>query len=265
MGITMNHTAGLGKSLAQPRSKRKKNKKNKVFKNVMLVNVFLILLIVAIALLTPAFYVHEITVTGTAQLTPDKVIDASGLEVGRNIFTFRTSTVEENIKELSFVKEAKVHRQFPDKLSVIITECKPMAQVVCGESLYIVVDDQGKILDTTSESAKYGVPVIEGLFVEQFEVGTLITTSEAEKFDQLLSLSKELSENNLIDRITKIALQKSNIYLTFQQGVVCDIGNGKNSSYKIRFLKEVIEQIPQGKTGTVEFIDEYKAVFKEDE
>ena len=261
----MNNNTGLGSSLAQPLSKRKKHKKTKVFKNVMLVNLFLILLIVAIALLTPAFYIHEITVTGTNLLTPAKVIDAANLEVGRNIFTFRTSTVEESIGELSFIRKATVHRQFPDKVEIIVTECKPMAQVVCGESLYIVVDDEGKILDTTSESAKYGVPVIEGLFVEHFEVGRQIVTSEAEEFEQLLTLSKELSENNLIDQIAKIALEKGDIYLTFQKGIVCDIGNGKNSSYKIRFLKEVVEKIPQGKTGTVEFIDEYKAVFKEDE
>ncbi len=261
----MNQKEGLGTTHAQPFAKRTKHKKSKVFKTVMLVNLFLILLIVAIGLLTPAFYIHEITVTGTARLTPAKVIDASGLDVGKNIFTFRTSTVEENISHLSFVKEAKVQRQFPDKVAVIITERKPIAQVLCGESLNIVVDELGKILDTTSESAKYGVPVIEGLFVEQFEVGQEITTSEKEDFEKLLTLSKELSENNIIDQIAKISLEKSEIYLTFQNGVTCDIGNGKNASYKIRFLKEVVQKIPKGKTGTIEFIDEYKAVFKENE
>ncbi len=261
----MKETMGLGTELAQPRSKRKKHKKNKVFKTAVLINLFLIGLIVAIGLLTPAFYIHEITVTGTQFLTPDKVIDAANLEVGRNIFTFRTSTIESQVATLSFVKEAKVLRQFPDKVSIIVTECEPLAQVVCGESLYIVVDNEGKILDTTSESAKYGVPVIEGLWVEQFEVGQVIDTSEPEKFDQLVALSKELSENNIIDQIAKIALEKGDILLTFQRGIVCDIGTGDNSSYKIRFLKEVMGQIPADKTGTVEFIDEYKAVFKENE
>lgn len=261
----MKETMGLGTTIAQPRSKRKKNQPNKVFKTVLLVNAVLIALIIAIGLLTPAFYIHEVTVTGTKLLTPGKVIDAANLEVGRNIFTFRTSTVANNIGTLPLIKEAKVIRKFPDKVEVIVTECKPIAQVVCGESLFIVVDDTGKILDTTSESAKYGVPIIEGLSVEQFEVGYVITTSQQDKFQRLLTLSKELSENNIIDQIAKIALEKGDIFLTFQRGVVCDIGSGENSSYKIRFLKEVIPQIPEGKTGTVEFIDEYKAVFKEDE
>ena len=33
----------------------------------------------------------------------------------------------------------------------------------------------------------------------------------------------------------------------------------------VKFLKEVMAEIPEGKSGTIEFIDEYKAVFKEDE
>ena len=261
----MKETMGLGMDFAQPSTKRKKHKKSKVFKTLVLVNLFLIALIIVIGLLTPAFYIHEITVTGTKFLTPGKVIDAANLEVGQNIFTFRTSTVKDNIATLSFVKEAKVLRQFPDEVSVIVTECEPMAQVVCGESLFIVVDDTGKILDTTSESAKYGIPIIEGISVEQFEVGHMIDTTQPDKFEQLLTLSRELSENNFIDQVAKIALEKGDIYLTFQTGITCDIGNGNNSSYKIRFLKEVISQIPQGKTGTIEFIDEYKAVFQENE
>ena len=261
----MKEAMGLGNTLAQPRSKKKPHKPNKVFKTVVLVNLFLIALIVAIGLLTPAFYIKEVTVTGTQQLTPAKVIDAANLKVGKNIFTFRKQTVEQDISSLSFVKDVKIIREYPDKVSIVVSECKPMAQVLCGESLYIVIDDTGKILDTTSESAKYGIPVIEGVFVEQFEVGNIIDTRQADSFEQLLLIAKELSQNNMIDMVSKLSLEESEIYLDFQNGIRCDIGTGSNSSYKIRFLKEVMTKLPAGKTGTVEFIDEYKAVFKEDE
>ena len=261
----MNKTSELNIDFARSPSPRKKQKKSKVFQTVLLVNVILIALIIAIGLLTPAFRIHEITVTGTQYLTPSKIIDASQLTVGRNIFTFRTGTVSQGIASLPFVDSVKVTREYPDKVSLIISECKPLAQVMCGDSLFIVVDHQGKILDTTSESAKYGVPVIEGVAVEQFEVGQVIDTLQTEEFETLLQLAKELAENNMIDLTAGLSLRQDNFLITFQNGVVCNIGPGKNSSYKIRFLKEVIGKIPSGKTGTVEFIDEYKAVFKENE
>lgn len=261
----MKETIGLGNTLAQPGSRKKKNKANKVFKTVVLVNLILICLIVAIGLLTPAFYIKEITVTGTQQLTPDKIIDAANLKVGQNIFTFQKHVIENEVSTLSFIKEAKVIREYPDKVSIVVSECKPMAQVLCGESLFIVIDETGKILDTTSESAKYGIPIIEGVFVEQFEVGNIINTRQKDSFETLLIIAKELSQNNMIDMVSKLSLEHSEIYLEFQNGIRCDIGTGSNSSYKIRFLKEVMNQLPTGKTGTVEFIDEYKAVFKENE
>ncbi len=261
----MKNAMGLGNSLAQPRSKKTKRKPNKVLKTVVLVNVFLIALIVAIGLLTPAFDIQEINVTGIQQLTSAKVIDATNLKVGKNIFTFSKQMVKDEIAELSFVKDVKIIREYPNRVSIVVSECQPMSQVLCGESLYIVIDETGKILDTTSESGKYGVPIIEGVFVEQFEVGKIIDTRQTSSFEQLLLIAKELSENNMIDMVAKLSLEDSEIFLHFQNGIRCDIGAGTNSSYKIRFIKEVIHQLPAGKTGTVEFIDEYKAVFKEDE
>ena len=259
----MKDAMGLGNYSAQPRSKRKKHKKNKVFKTTLLVTLILIGLTVAIGLLTPAFYVHEITVTGTSLLTPEKVLDASGLKVGTNIFTFHKDTVEENISRLSFVKEVSVSRAFPDRVSILVTECEPMAQILCGESLYIIVDETGKILDTTSEGEKYGVPAIVGVSVEQFHVGDVVDTAQPDDVALLLTISTELSSNMMADMTDKLSIDRGDIFLHFQNGITADIGDGSNYAYKIKFLKEVLEEIPAGKTGTLEFIDEYKAVFKE--
>lgn len=259
----MKDAMGLGTQSAQPRSVRKKHKKNKVFKTTLLVTLILIGLTVAVGFLTPAFYIHEITVTGTSQLTPEKVLDASGLKVGTNIFTFRTDIVKDNISNLSFVKEVSVDRGFPDKVSIVITECKPVAQILCGESLYIIVDETGKILDTTSERAKYGVPAIEGIRVEQFHVGDVVETAQPEDVEMLLTISTELSANMMADMTDKLSIDRGDIFLHFQNNITADIGDGSNYAYKIKFLKEVLAEIPAGKTGTLEFIDEYKAVFKE--
>ncbi len=261
----MKDEMGLGTRTAQPRSAGKKHKKNKVFKTTLTVTLILIALTVAIGFLTPAFYIHEITVTGTELLTPEKVLDASGLKVGTNIFTFRTDTAEQNVSNLSFVKNVSVSRKFPDKVSIVITECKPIAQILCGESLYIIVDETGKILDTTSERERYGVPAIEGIRVEQFHVGDVVETSQPDDVQMLLTISTELSANMMADTVDKLFIDRGDIFLRFQNDITADIGNGSNYAYKIKFLKEVLAEIPADKTGTVEFIDEYKAVFKEHE
>ena len=259
----MNDEMGLGTLYAQPHSLPKKHKKNKVFKTTALVTVLLIVLVISFLFLTPVFCIRDIPVTGTKYLSPTKVLDASGLEVGTNIFTFRTSDAEDNISALSFVKTVKVTRAFPNKVSIEIEECNPCAQILCGESLYLIVDETGKILDTSSDNEKYNVPVIEGVLVEQFEVGKVVSTNDSNTVSTLLTIARELIDNEMVNQVKRLSLSDGDIFLHFENNISADIGSGDNSAYKISFLKEAIQGIPEGKTGIIEFIDEGKAVLKE--
>jgi hypothetical protein len=260
----MRRSGGLGVLNAQPIA-RKKHNKTRVYKNTVMINSFIIILIITIGLLSPVFAVREITVNGTNLLSADKIIETSNVKLNSNIFLFRTSSVKGNIDELAFVKKNDVIRVFPNRLIINVIECKPIAQVLCGQSLYIVVDETGKILDTTSEKSKYSVPVIEGVVVEQFEVSKKIVTTDQNTFNSLLLISQELYENMMVDKVKKIYVDDTGLKIGFSEGVICDLGNGKNTSYRIRFIKEVFSKIPKGATGVIEFIEEYKAVFKPDE
>jgi cell division septal protein FtsQ len=260
----MRRNVGLGVLNAQP-MKRKKHNKTRVYKNTVIINSFIIILIITLSLLSPVFAVREITVNGTNHLSADKIIESSNVKLNSNIFIFRTSSVKENIDKLAFVKKNDVIRVFPNRLVINVVECKPIAQVLCGKSLYIVVDESGKILDTTSEKAKYAVPVIEGVVVEQFEVSKKIVTNDEETFDSLILIAQELYENMMVDKINKIYIDNSALKISFLGGVNCDLGSGKNISYRIRFIKEVFSKIPKGARGVIEFIEEYKAVFKPNE
>lgn len=259
----MNEEKGLGTHSAQPRSRKKKHQKNKVFKTTALVTAFLIVLVIAIGFLTPVFHIQEITVTGTKHLSADKVLDASDLSVGTNIFTFQAIDTQDKIASLAFVKKASVTRILPNKVAINITECEPIAEILCGESLYLTVDETGKILDTTGDGEKFEVPVIEGITVTHFEVGKVVETANAKELPVLLTISQELIKNDMIGPLEKLSLKEGEIFVHFENDIVADIGSGNSSAYKIKFLKEVLDNIPEEKSGTIEFIDEDKAVFKE--
>jgi len=259
----MNEEKGLGTPSAQPQPQTKKHQKNKVFKTTVLVTAILIVLVIVIGFLTPVFHIREITVTGTKNLSAEKVLDASGLSVGTNIFTFQTVDTEKKIAALPFVKSANVTRVFPNKVSIGITECKPVAEIVCGEALFLTVDETGKILDSTGDTEKYNVPIIEGITVEQFEVGKIVDTANQDELDTAIAISQEISQNKMIDPLEKLAVTEGNFFVHFENNITADIGSGSRSSYKIKFLKEVLANIPEEKSGTIEFIDEDKAVFRE--
>jgi cell division protein FtsQ len=242
-----------------------KNKRTKARKNTVTVNLILIILIVAVGLMTPVFGVSTFEVNGVRILSEEKIIDASGIKDGANIFLFRTSVIEKKIRELSFVENVKVKRTLPGKVIIDVEERKPVAQVACGESLFIVIDSFGIILDTTNESLKYAVPLISDISVSQFQVGKRIAVSDGDAFEELMRISNELYENMLLDRVKRIYSDVNGAKIEVEGGIVCEIGGGDNIPYRIKFIGKAIASVPKGKKGIIEFIDERKAVFKPNE
>lgn len=257
----MNDELGLGTISAQPRFPKKKHKKNKVLKTTVLVTLLLIGLVIAFGLLTPVFHIRNITVTGNGYLTAEQVTEAAELEVGNNIFTFRTSKKEEKIASLPFVNTVNITRELPDQVFINITECKPMAEILCGESLYLVVDKTGKILDSTNDWQKYGVPVMEGIGVTQFEVGKAIETESPYAVASMLKIAEELTKNEMTEQLEKIALKDEKIYLHFQNGCIAEIGSDPNYARQIVYFKESLRHLSEGQTGLLTFTNNGEVSF----
>ena len=55
---------------------------------------------------------------------------AAGLELGRNLWTLNLPEITHNLEKLSYVSSAQVKRQFPDKVSIYITERQPVVKIV---------------------------------------------------------------------------------------------------------------------------------------
>ena len=244
--------------------KRKKARLNKIKKNAVLIGVLLLILIISSALLSPIFDVKNVIVSGTFILTDEKVIEVSKIEKEKNTFLFRTSSAEELVSELSFIDTVNIKRKLPSTVLIEITECKPIAQISLDEAVYLVVDKNRKILDSTTENLRYAVPTIENVNVSEFSVGELLTETKDPHCDTMLTIVNELNENDMLDN-TKRLYYEDSYQFEYANGIICDLEKGKEITYKIKFLKEAIANIPEGKKGILEFVDDYKAVFKPNE
>ncbi len=237
----------------------------KLKKKHIFLKVFLVVFLFSCALLTPIFNVSNIVVNGNSILSEERIIDASGISVSKNIFTFQCSKAKDSVEKLSFVDVAEVKRTFPSGVIINIKECKPIAQITCGQSLYLVVDKSGKVLDTADNKEKYDVPEIDNINIMEFEVGKVVGPENKRVFDNLLILAREIKNVGISDITEKISCDNEEMILHLDGNIRCNVGNGGNLSYRVKFVKEVYDSIPEGKTGILEFVEEYKAVFTEDE
>lgn len=247
------------------RMARKQKRNTKIKRQHIFVKTFLVLFLIVGVLLTPVFNINYISVSGNSYLSKEQIIEASGLNKNSNIFVFQTKKAVSGLENLSFVDAAQVKRVFPTSVKIYVKECTPVAQISCGQSLYLVVDKKAKILDTASVTDKYDVPVISGIDVSEFEVGKKVKVENEKTFEKILLLSQEIGENSMTEDTQSIYAKDEDLYIKLKRGITCNLGQGDNLSYRIKFIKEVYKSIPEDKTGKLEFVEEYKAVFTEDE
>lgn len=238
-----------------------KRKKNTVWKQKAIVTVFLVLFMCVGILLTPVFNVEKITVTGNNYLSVEKILETSTAKINKNIFLFSEKETEQKISELSFTDTVEVTRIFPSEVSIRIKECKPVAQIMCGQSLYLITDKNGKILDTSGDKEKYGVPTIEGLEITEFEVSKKVVFENSQMFEKLLVLVEEISKNNLLQKTNSVMLRDMELHAVFDGNIDCNFGMEDNLSYRVKFVKECLEKIPEGQGGEIRFMEDHKAVF----
>lgn len=100
-----------------------------------------------------SFDIAHVRVAGT-RLVPDKrALRLLTREyAGDNLFTVTGGDVRKTLEPLRLVSGATVDRDFPDTLSVTITEYAPAAYALAGDRWY-VIDESGYVVCTAAEAA----------------------------------------------------------------------------------------------------------------
>ena len=112
-----------------------------------------------------SFRLNALEVEGLRVMSGRDILQASGLEVGDNIFAVDLGSVEECLERLPWVKTALVKRRPPNRLTIDIVERRRLAWVDLGEIYGI--DPEGVLLPddrgTREAYRDLDLPVINGL------------------------------------------------------------------------------------------------------
>ncbi len=116
--------------------------------------------------------VEKITVDGAFRSGVDTVVELAGIESGENIFSFRLSEVEEDIKGNPWIESARVSRSIPSTVRIEVTERVPAA-IVSAEGLYLM-DSNGTLFKRHSVLDGLDLPVVTGCCPDTVEPGTTV-------------------------------------------------------------------------------------------
>lgn len=214
----------------------------------------------ALVAFTPYFKIKYIKVEGNQHLDDEYITRVSGISVGMNTFSMKLSDVINNLTAESYVDTAKVKREFPNGVSIVVKENVPCAIIPYADGRFILIDRRCRVLEELEvENGEY--PEITGMTVT-IDGNKKLSPSKEDK-DKPAFVSEiltELSGSTLSGRIAEINLKDTdNITLTLNGGkMIANIKDKNELSYKLSFLAGIVEKLDgEGKdTGIIDFSGE---------
>ncbi len=142
------------------------------------------------------FRLRNIEIKGNNRLSRIDIMRVANATVGTSLLGFDTEKAEAALKAHNWIDNAKIVREFPDKLIISIKEREPVAVLNAG-GLYLV-DKKGVVFDVLGKH-KVSLPIISG--ISKSEVVDHHIPRRAMSAIHLLSLAgkgaKLLSKNNI--------------------------------------------------------------------
>jgi len=151
---------------------------------------------------SPRFEITHVGVQGNSQIAAKELVRYLQIQPHTNIFQLGLNDLQTRLEAIPWIKSVKVFRNFPDKISIDLTERTPFALVKL-DKLHFVAGD-GVLLGALTSGNSITLPIITGSFVEQLDLN-----GENLKFRQALSALQELMNNSLpiFKNIRKIQIQ----------------------------------------------------------
>jgi cell division protein FtsQ len=147
----------------------------------------------------PDYNLAEVAIHTDGSLTREQIVQATGIHEGSNIFAINLSTARKALMALPQVQRAEIERILPNKLSIDISERKPVAWVTrtddadpSADAGAFLIDADGILLRIKNQVREYyHLPVICGLDVDNYEEGSAIDLPEMRAALELIQLTGE--------------------------------------------------------------------------
>lgn len=245
---------------------------------------------------TVFFQVETIAVVGNSRYTAQEVIDASGVQIGDNLFQMNKNQISQQIlQRLPYVGEVSPQRGLPSTLTIQVTEISAAAQVEVyqddsaqaepaaedgsgdsgegdssqteGEELPTLADQpwlisaSGKLLEAALEGS--GALSVTGLTVLAPQAGTMLAVPQEQqsRLATLKELLSALEAAGELDQVSSIDLTHSTwVGMRYRENFDARLPLGEDMAHSLAVLSAAVEDTLQTRgpqaAGTMDLTQE---------
>ncbi len=204
------------------------------------------------------FRVQTIDVEGMEEYTPEQIIEASGIDIGDNLFFINRAAASTRIySRLPRVETADVEPHLPNRLTIHVKESYALAYVEC-QGVYWVVTGNCKLLQTATPDEVAGLIHVLNLSPQAPEAGKAMTVAEDDSLklaylQQLLGAFEELNMAGDVDQLDMS--NPANPTFQYLGRFTVRMGSNDNTDYKLRMLLSGVPQLGETEIGTINLSD----------
>lgn len=247
--------------MAEKRSSYKKNKqkeieikKRKKRKIILIIIILLLLIILCCAYLftSEQFNIKNITIIGNNQLTQEEIYNLSNIKLNDNIFLTLSSVIKVRIKQNPYIEDVKITKIYPNQIKIEVQERVKEFQILTDTGIYIFIDQQGNILDYSTEKSNYITITGFEITDERVKEVTRLEENDLEKMENILHILDNAQDIEIKDKITKIDTKEEYILYLESQNIVINLGNVTTTTINDKMLYvQAILKNEDGKSGTI--------------
>ncbi|MBR5218941.1 MAG: FtsQ-type POTRA domain-containing protein, partial [Clostridia bacterium] len=242
----------MAKKQVNNKSKLKRRQKKQL---AFLTMITLVAALIAVILLTPAFNVNNIEITGNSMVSDEEIIMAGGLSKNVNILNVDTDAAEENIKSLPYIKKAEIKRSFPDTIKIKVTEEVGVAYFTTKDG-YVIIASDGKCIDVSSglsedknSSGQVAqlpkLPVIKGIKNVKYSKGEIVKSEDSHRLKSLFVCLHEFARQGYIFDMKEIDMSDPEDIRFYYKGkeLCVSVGNTQRIGYKMECFRPIYEEV----------------------
>ena len=228
----------------------------------------LVIFATVLAALIMFFRVKIVKIVGAHRYSDAEILSVADISEGKNMFLFNKYKMEERlVRELTYLEDAHISRDFPDTLIIDLKECVIPLAIPQDEACWLV-SAHGKILDRVDAASAGEYAQITGCPVLSPSVGTTIAfpRDRAPQQRSLIQLLIALDEAQMLDDVDGIRLDKPDCLLMDYGGrFTVKFPLDANYHFKLHALDVYIsgEKIQENMTGTFDLTRDDRNYFQQ--
>ena len=266
------------------RSRRNRGRFSFLFKLLAIVAIGAALTVGA----TVFFKVEQVVVEGNQRYTAQEVDNASGIQIGDNLFRLNKHQIKSDILQtLPYVEGVNIVRRLPSTIAITVHEWDAVARIAYTPLPESAVTEQtaegegtvqmetakenevwlisvgGKLLEVAPEDSQ--AILVSGLTALAPKAGTMLAVpqEQQDKLNGLLALLGALEERGTISFVTEIDLTAAaQVRMRYDNRFWVKMPVNGDFTYFLRALEAVVEQRGPGEKGTMDLTrEDYVVVY----